>query len=135
MNFRPAKLEDFEFMAEHSTNKGIHNKRVDRIDYDYTLEHDGNLLGMGGFSMIIPTTFWCWVDFTKTGEDHLLTAYRVIKEWIDNFAEDMAITRLQAFVRNNERHIRLVNHLGFIREGNMEKFYGTEDALLYKRIF
>ena len=134
MNFRISKLEDFEYMAQHSTNK-TERKRIDRVDYDYTLEHEGRVLGMGGFSMILPETYWCWIDLTPEAEDHILTTYRVTKEWINQFADKMEIKRLQAFVRNDERHIRLVNHLGFQREFLMKNFYANEDAYMYRKLF
>lgn len=134
MRFREAQPEDFEIMAVRSTNQTVDRKFVERVDYSYTLE-DKCILGMGGFSMITPTTYWCWISFTPEGEDKLLTSYRVIVEWTDTFVKKMNIKRLQAFVADEPTHIRLVEHLGFERESTMTNFFGDKDAFLYRRLF
>jgi len=134
MNFREATFEDIKYMAENSINQ-TEKKLVERVDYVYALEHDGNLLGIGGFRLIVPTCAWCWIDLSRYGIDNLKELYRTTREWMETFSISMGIVRLQAFVRNNEKHIRLVKHLGFERESTMKNFYGGDDAYLYVRIF
>ena len=134
MNFREATFEDIKYMAENSINQ-TEKKLVERVDYVYALEHDGNLLGIGGFRLIVPTCAWCWIDLSRYGIDNLKELYRTIREWMETFSISMGIVRLQAFVRNNEKHIRMVKHLGFKRESTMKNFYGGDDAYLYVRIF
>ena len=133
MNFREATFKDIEYMAENSINQ-TEKKLVERVDYVYALEHDGNLLGIGGFRLIVPTCAWCWIDLSRYGIDNLKELYRTTREWMETFSISMGIVRLQAFVRNNEKHIRLVKHLGFERESTMKNFYGGDDAYLYVRI-
>jgi len=133
MNFREATFEDIKYMAENSINQ-TEKKLVERVDYVYALEHDGNLLGIGGFRLIVPTCAWCWIDLSRYGIDNLKELYRTTREWMETFSISMGIVRLQAFVRNNEKHIRLVKHLGFERESTMKNFYGGDDAYLYVRI-
>jgi len=133
MNFREATFKDIEYMAENSINQ-TEKKLVERVDYVYALEHDGNLLGIGGFRLIVPTCAWCWIDLSRYGIDNLKELYRTTREWMETFSISMGIVRLQAFVRNNEKHMRLVKHLGFERESTMKNFYGGDDAYLYVRI-
>ena len=133
MNFREATFEDIKYMAENSINQ-TEKKLVERVDYVYALEHDGNLLGIGGFRLIVPTCAWCWIDLSRYGIDNLKELYRTTREWMETFSISMGIVRLQAFVRNNEKHMRLVKHLGFERESTMKNFYGGDDAYLYVRI-
>jgi len=133
MNFREATFEDIKYMAENSINQ-TEKKLVERVDYVYALEHDGNLLGIGGFRLIVPTCAWCWIDLSRYGIDNLKELYRTTREWMETFSISMGIVRLQAFVRNNEKHIRMVKHLGFKRESTMKNFYGGDDAYLYVRI-
>ena len=135
MIFREATQEDLEYMAEHSINRTVDRKQMERVDYIFTLEHDGNILGIGGFRMIIPTTAWVWVDLSEYGVKHLRDSYRVMQEWMETFVNTHKIVRLQAFVKNEVKHIRLVQHLGFERESTMEKFYGDDDGFMYKRCF
>jgi hypothetical protein len=122
-------------MATHSINQKVERKIMECIDYTYTLEHNGTVLGMGGFRMITPTTAWCWVDLSDEAVAKLLTSYRVIREWIKTFVEKQEIKRLQAFVRDDENNIRLVKHLGFEKESVMKNFFGDEDGFMFARVF
>ncbi len=134
MNFRETIPADFEFMSHHSINKGVDRKILDCIDYVFTLE-DNVPLAIGGFRMINTTTAWCWIDLSDEAGKHLVKVYRVIKEWIDEFAESHKIKRLQAFVRTDfEEAERLVKHLGFEKESIMENFFGSKDAYMYVRL-
>lgn len=145
MNFRFATDEDLEVMATESINQTCDRKLEETVDYMYALEDNGRLLGCGGFRMIIPTCCWTWVDLTEYGVENILTSYRVIRECMEGYTKDgvfhegfvqkNGITRVQAFVRNGDKEIRLVEHLGFERESVMEKFYGTDDAFLYRKLF
>jgi hypothetical protein len=96
MNFRIGTAEDLELMATLSINKKCDRKLQEVIDHFYTLEHNGEILGVGGFRMIVPTCAWCWVDFSEYGVHHIRETYRVTKEWIDGWVGKMKIKRLQA---------------------------------------
>jgi hypothetical protein len=135
MNFRIGTAEDLELMATLSINKKCDRKLQEVIDHFYTLEHNGEILGVGGFRMIVPTCAWCWVDFSEYGVHHIRETYRVTKEWIDGWVGKMKIKRLQAFVRDSDKEKRLVRHLGFEQESVMKNFYGDDDAIMYVRIF
>lgn len=126
---------DFEYLKDNSISRGIFKNHPDRIEYNFSLEHEDKLLGSGGFHMINTTCAWCWLDMTHHAESHIQTAYRVIQDWIETFVADKGIKRLQAYIDPEfPEAIRLVQHLGFERESNMELFYGDRDAYLYKRI-
>jgi hypothetical protein len=147
MNFRIGTAEDLELMATLSINKKCDRKLQEVIDHFYTLEHNGEILGVGGFRMIVPTCAWCWVDFSEYGVHHIRETYRVTKEWIEGhrdkktgewvkgWVEKMDVKRLQAFVRDSDKEKRLVQHLGFEQESIMKNFYGDDDAIMYVRIF
>ena len=134
MIFRESKPEDFEYMAIHSMNQTVDRKQEETIDYCYTLEDDVPL-GLGGFRMITPTVCWCWVDLTEDAVKNLLTTMRTMNHWIATFAEIHGIRRMQAFVRDEDKYIRLVEHLGFEQESVMKQFYDDEDGLLFVRLF
>jgi len=135
MEFREATKEDFEFVANHSISHGISKYQPECIDYAFTLEHDGVPLGIGGFRLINSATAWCWVDMADTSGKHIIIVYRVIKEWIEKFAEEHKLKRLQAYIKPDfPEAIRMVQHLGFERESNMEGFLPDGDAFMYKRI-
>ena len=134
MNFREGTIEDLELMESLSIRK--EDRKIDGvIDHLYTLEHNHEILGVGGFRMITKETAWCWVDFSEYGVKHLRDTYRVTRDWINGWAERMNVSRLQAHVRDNKKDKRLVDHLGFEQESIMKNFYGDEHALLYVRTF
>jgi hypothetical protein len=131
--FREATQEDVDYLQEHSVNPKIEFDG-DRLDYVFTLEHEGNPIGVGGFRMIVATCAWCWVDLTEDARKYPLSVYSTIKSWIDKFVGIHKLSRIQAFVRDIDHHVRLVEHLGFERESTMKNFYGNEDAFMYARI-
>ena len=134
MIFREGTLDDLELMATLSINHK--ERKLDEIaDHIYTLEHNGEILGVGGFRMIVPTCAWCWVDFSEYGVKHIRETYRVTRDWINGWAEKQGVKRLQAFVVDSPKERRLVDHLGFELESVMKHFYGDDDGLLYMRIF
>ena len=135
MIFRESTSEDIEQISKLSINKKADRSLQDTLDYFYTLEHEGEILGVGGFRIIIPTTAWCWVDFTDYGVSRIKDTYRTTREWIDSWAKEHKIARLQAFIRDSEKERRLVEHLGFQQESVMEHFYGKDNALMYFRSF
>lgn len=135
MKFREMTNEDFEYLKDHSISRGIFKNTPIETEFSFSLEHEGTLLGSGGFRLINETTSWVWIDMTYESRKHIHTVYRVIKEWLDVFVKDKGIIRLQAYIDPNfPEAIRTVQHLGFERESNMKRFYPDRDAYLYVRI-
>ena len=139
MIFREAKESDFDYLVENSINQKQDRKLQPVIDYEYTLEDDGHILGTGGFRMVTEWTAWCWVNYSEVGVHtsllYLKETYRATRTWIDTWAKTKKIRRLQAFVEDNELNIRLVEHLGFKRESVMKNFFGDNDGFMYARIY
>ncbi len=135
MEFRESTQEDIDFVAKYSVSRGISKYQPECIDYMYTLEHEGEVLGIGGFRLINPTTSWCWVDMTELAKKDIRTSYRVIKEWIDIFAKEHGLKRLQCYVETDfEEAIRMVQHLGFGYEFTMKSFIDDKDAFMYVKV-
>jgi RimJ/RimL family protein N-acetyltransferase len=135
MEFRLTIPEDLEFMKDNSESRGIQKHEPVQITYQYTLDDDGVILGVGGFRLINQHTAWCWVDLTSIGKRQAIATYRVIKEWIDIFVDEHDLKRIQAYVDPEyEAAIRTVEHLGFKKESIMEKFLGNRDAFMFVRV-
>ncbi|MBN2591588.1 MAG: GNAT family N-acetyltransferase [Sedimentisphaerales bacterium] len=127
--------EDYEYLKDHSASRGIFKNTPEKVDYSYSLEHEGTLLGSGGFQLINTTTAWCWLDLTIHAKNYMTEVYRLIKEWIEIFVKDKEVKRLQAYVDPEfPEAIKTVEHLGFKYECDMELFYGDRNAYLYKRL-
>ena len=134
MIFREATQADMDYVAEHSISQGVQSKQPESIDYLFTLEHEDVPLGIGGFRLLNSTTAWAWVNLADTS--HMITGYRVIKNWIESFVEEHKLRRLQAYVMCDfPEAIRMVKHLGFRQESIMRCFNGDKSAYLYVRIF
>lgn len=135
MKFRETTQEDLDFVADNSISRGIQKRQPEQIDYCFTLEHEGGVLGIGGFRLINTTTAWAWLDMTHLAGSHIIVCYRVIKEWTDLFVKEHGIKRLQAYVEVDfEEAIRTVKHLGFEEESIMKNFMGDKDAFMYRRL-
>ena len=135
MEFRQATQEDLAFVADHSISRGIQKLQPEQTEFMYTLEHNGDPLGIGGFRLINTHTAWCWLDMTDRAGGHIIVFYRVLKEWIDQFIADHKLTRLQAYVECDfNEAINMVQHLGFHKESIMKNFMGDKDAFMYVRV-
>ena len=135
MKFRETTQEDIDYVSNHSISRGIFKHQPEQTDYIYTLEHDDKPLGVGGFRLINQSTAWCWVDLTHQSGNHIISVYRVIKEWIDIFSEEHKLRRLQCYVEQDfEDARRMVQHLGFHKESIMKNFMGSKDADMYVRL-
>jgi len=133
MDFREVIKEDYDFMADHSISRG--KVMPAKIDYINTLEHEGNILCLGGFRIINKSTAWCWIDISDSAGGHTVSMYRVIRDWIDQFCEDHKLVRIQAYVECDfTEAIRLVQHLGFEKESIMKNFVENKDAFMYRKI-
>ena len=136
MNFRETVQSDLDFMADNSVSRGIQKHCPEQIDYCYTLEHKGNVLGVGGFRFINLTTSWVWYDFAPLAGQHIIVVYRVLKEWMDVFVKEHGIKRLQAYIEIDfPEAVRTAKHLGFRKESTMQSFVGNQPAYLYVRFF
>jgi len=135
MKIRETTQSDMDFVANNSVSRGIAKFQPEQIDYCYTLEHEGEILGIGGFRLINLTTAWCWTDWTHLSSKHTIVGYRVVKEWMDIFVREHGIKRLQAYIEPDfPEAIRMVEHLGFKKESVMKNFVGDKDVYLYVRI-
>lgn len=135
MKFREMTSEDYEYLKDHSISRGVFKNTPTETEFSFSLEHEGVLLGSGGFRLINNTTSWVWLDLTHEAGKHIQTVFRVIGEYMDIFVKDKGIIRLQAYIDPNfPEAIRTVQHLGFERESNMVRFYPDRDAYMYVRI-
>ena len=136
MNFRETTKEDLDFVADNSVSRGISKRQPERIEYSYTLEHEGKVLGIGAFRLINATTAWIWCDITHLAANHMIVVYRVMKEWTEIFVKEHGIRRLQAYIELDfPEAIRMITHLGYHRESIMKHFIEDKDAYLYVRFF
>jgi RimJ/RimL family protein N-acetyltransferase len=134
MIFRETNQDDLVHMGDNSLSRGMQKQCPEQLSYLYTLEDKGNVLGVGGFRYINLHTAWCWVDLTQLAHDNLLVAFRTMRDAIDQFCAENDITRLQAYVECDfPEAMRLVEHLGFIKESTMKNFVGDKDAFMYAR--
>ena len=135
MIFREAVQEDLDYLADNSISRGVQKHAPEQVSYIYSLEHNGKLLGAGGFQLINLHTAWCWVDMSHEARNYIVSSYKTIKEQIESFMIEHNIKRLQAYVECDfPEAIRMVSHLGFHKESIMKNFVGDNDAYMYVRV-
>lgn len=136
MEFGELTQADIDAVKDNSISRGILHKQPETIDYNYALRHEGKVLAIGGIRLINETTAWGWLDVSKDAESHIITVYRVIKEWMEILVEQKSIKRLQAYVECDfPKAKRTIEHLGFVLESIMPRFVGEKSAYLYVRHF
>lgn len=136
MIFRETTQDDMDYMKDNSVSRGIMKYQPEFIDYCYSLEHDGKLLGIGGIRMINTSTAWCWIDMTEDAKNHIITVYRVIREWMIELVRQHKLKRLQAYIEPDfPEAIRMAQHLGFEKESILKDFMPDGNALMYVRFF
>jgi hypothetical protein len=125
-----------DYMADHSASRGIFKKQPDQIDFSYTLEHEGVVLGVGGITLINLTTAWLWLDLSEFAKKYIKTCYKVISEWLEILVKDKGIVRTQCYVEEDfEEAIRLVKHLGLHYEFTMLNFVGKKSAYMFVKFY
>ena len=135
MEFREATIEDLQYAQDHTVSRGKQSDIPEKVDYVYTLEHEGFPVAVGGFRFINATTAWCHIDLTDKAGGCICKVYRVIRDWIDQFAKEHGVIRLQAYVREGfDKGERLVEHLGFEYEFTMQDFTAEGDAYMYRKV-
>ena len=122
MELRETTSEDLIYAANNSVSR-VDKEPPEQTDFMYTIEHEGDVLAVGGFRLINHTTAWCHVNLTNKASSHTIHTYRIIRDWINEFVEEHGIKRLQAYVEADfQEGIDLVKHLGFERESIMPNF-------------
>ena len=135
MQLREATKADLLFAADHTVSRGIFKNQPEKIEALYALEHQGEILAVGGIRMVNLSTAWVWVDLTDRIGDHMGAVYRVIKEWMAEMIHLFGIRRMQAYVELDfPEAIRMAEHLGFAKESVLEQFVGDKDAFMYVKI-
>lgn len=124
MNFRQLQESDIAFMAEHAMFDKSHWKKPEgEIAYNYTLEHEGKVLAIGGFVMIGKTCAIPWFDLSEFAKENIIITYRVIAEWSENFCREKGVKRMMAFVEVGfEAGARFCEHQRFHIEHRMPKY-------------
>jgi hypothetical protein len=97
MNFREATQADLEEVAKASISRG--EKWVPtQVDFVYTLEHEGRVLGIGGIKLLNSHSAWAWFNLTDAAQGHMIVVYRVIKEWLEHLVKEKQLKCLMASV-------------------------------------
>lgn len=136
MIFREMNQSDIEYMKNHSVSRGILSKMPEQTEHNFALEHEDDVLGIGGIRMINTVTAWGWIDMSDHAGGHIVVVYRVIKEWMARICEEKGIKRLQAYIEPDfPDAVRMAQHLGFVKESVMECFLPDgRDAFMFVRI-
>jgi hypothetical protein len=137
MNFRPLQESDIAFMSLHALYGKEHWKAMPgQTEYNYTLEHDGKVLVIGGAKMLNNYTAYAWIDLSEFAKEHIIITYRCIKEWMLELAKTVGIRRYEAYIECGfEAGHNIARHLGFELEYRAKNFFGDAPADIYAIVF
>lgn len=135
MNVRDATAADLLAMGSRSVSRGCLGEIPECTDFIYALEHDGELLAVGGVKLMNKTCGFVWLDLAAQALENQVVLLRILRDYIDGLMTDKGLTRLMAAVEEDfPEAVRLAEHLGFKRESRMENWTGELAAFLYVRL-
>lgn len=136
MNFRQMTQADLDFVAEHGIHKGVLKNQPEQMDYNYCLEHEGEVLVIGGMKLINNTAAIGWIALTEYSGEYIIEVFRTVKTWLNDMAETLKISCLIAFVEAGfEEGERVILHLGFDKQCRVKNFKGNIPADLWVKTF
>lgn len=139
MQLRDATQADILYVATHSISGNSAKAPYLQKESIYTLEHEGEILGVGGIRPITATTAMAWIDATDKAFPSMRQIADIVKgleKWIQGMAKAYNIHRLEAYIEVDfVKGITLAKHLGFNREFTMKEFFGDKDVEMYVRFF
>ena len=135
MDIRNATEADFKAMGERSVSRGCLGQVPETTDFVYALEHDGELLAVGGIKQMNPTCAWAWIDLAAQALENRVALFRLIRDYLDVLMQDKGLTRLMAAIEDDfPEAVRMAQHLGFVKESRMENWTGDKAAFMYVRL-
>jgi len=137
MELRDLTQADLAYCKDNDASRSKFSDPNERIDFAWTLEHEGQIYAIGGMQKITDCCAWIWLSMTKDGKSKIRTIYRVIKEYTESVCRTHGIVRCQAWSEIGfEESKRLLEHLGLKKEGEpMPYFIDGKPAQLYVRYF
>jgi RimJ/RimL family protein N-acetyltransferase len=136
LKLRELKQEDIDFVKDHSISRTIFDKQPEQTDFRWTLEDDGEIVGIGGIQLINLATAWCWIDLAEKAEEKPLLVIKTLKDMMSFIVEKWKLKRLEAYVETDfEKARNFIEFLDFEYESTMKNFCGEKDAYLYRKIF
>lgn len=134
MKIRDMTENDIKAMADVSISRGAIHEKNTWFQFNYAVEHKGEVLAIGGIRIITPTTAWAWTDLSRNSTKHMIHIYRIISNWLTTLIEDNHLDRLQTYIEMDfPEAILWIEHLGFERESVMKKFLNGKDVYMYAR--
>jgi len=137
MELRDLTQADLAYCKDNDVSRSKFTDPDERVDFAWTLEHEGQIYAIGGMQKITDCCAWVWMSMTHQGQSEIRTIFRVIKEYMESVCRTHDIVRCQAWSEIGfDESKRLVEHLGFKPEGKpMRQFTNGKSAQLYVRYF
>ena len=139
MHLRDATQADILYVASHSISGNSAKAPYLQKESVFTLEYEGEILGVGGIRPITATTAMAWIDASDkafTDRRRTVNIVKQLEAWIQEMQTVYNFHRLQAYVEVDfTKGITLVEHLGFKPESRMKEFFGDKDVFLFVRFF
>lgn len=96
---------------------------------------EGRIIACGGILPFMNGNGELWLIPSIYVADHKLTFLKVIKAWIDEVAENLALRRMQSNCIDDGLHCSWMAHLGFQREGTLRNYFNGKDYAVWGRLW
>ena len=96
---------------------------------------DGKIIACGGVLPFFNGNGELWLIPSIYVKDYRVTFVKVIKEWIEDVAHNLALRRLQSNCIDDELHGSWMAHMGFQREGTLRKYHDGMDYAVWGRLW
>ncbi len=137
ITMRKMTESDLEYVLANALDPNVRTCQ-DRIPTQpaYTAVKNDVILGVGGINWFWPKVGEIWLILTKDVQSCPIESYRTIRRIFEIVTKQNDFKRLQAVARTNWREaVRIVEKLGFTREGTMKKYCPNgDDVYMYSLI-
>lgn len=134
---RDATQEDIELVRQDPVEIAVLKyPKLNISGYAKVAVVDNEVVGIGGVVLLWEGMGEGWIILSRKVLDFRIETLKCIKKMAEQVISELKLRRLQVTIRADfPQAFKMVEAMGFIREGIMEKYLpdGT-DALLYARV-
>lgn len=96
---------------------------------------EGKIIACGGVLPFFNGNGELWLIPSIYVRDYKVTFVKVIGEWLEEVAQNLALRRMQSNCIDDELHCSWMARMGFQREGTLRQYYNGVDYAVWGRLW
>lgn len=101
----------------------------------FTVINDGKILAIIGMIKVHLNTHEVFMLPSVYADDYPIALCKVVKRYMNYYAEDCKVRRMQTSAVNDDLHNRWMRWLGFEKEGTMKHYVLDKDYNIWSRFY